>query len=115
MAFGVTKLMSKKSLTTLAALGFWAVIAAFVMPGVIRARNTPSAAPCVNNLLRIAGAKQSWALENRKSSNDAPIWDDLRPFLKPTLTCPQGGTYMPGPVGELPRCSIGGSSHTMPQ
>jgi hypothetical protein len=113
--FGVAMRMSKKSMIAIAALGVLAVLAASVVPAFIRARSTPSAAPCVNNLLQMQGAKQSWALDNGKSTNDTPVWDDIRPFLKPTLKCPQGGTYILGRVGEAPKCSIGGPSHTVPQ
>jgi hypothetical protein len=65
---------------------------------------------CINNLRQLQGAKQQWALEFHKGTNDAPTWEDLRPFLKPPFNCPQGGTYSFGRVGELPSCSI--AEHT---
>jgi hypothetical protein len=65
---------------------------------------------CVNNLRQLEGAKQQWALEFQKGTNDAPTWDDLRPFLKPKFYCPQGGAYSLGRVDELPSCSI--TEHT---
>jgi len=114
-SFGVAMHMTKKSKIAVAALGALAVLAALEVAPFIRARSTPSAAPCVNNLLQIEGAKQSWALDNGRSTNDTPAWEDIRPFLKPTIKCPQGGTYILGRVGEAPKCSIGGPSHTVPQ
>ena len=75
----------------------------------------PAAAPCVNHLMQLDGAKQQWELERHKTTNDTPTLDELRPYLKQTVACPEGGTYIPGRVGEPPRCSIGGPLHTMPK
>jgi hypothetical protein len=73
---------------------------------------------CQNNLRMIDGAKQEWCLEQHKSTNDIPTWKDLAPYLPikshhqnasgALLVCPDGGTYIIGKVGELPKCSIGG-------
>src|SRR6266705_5770531 len=63
---------------------------------------------CINNLRQIDGAKQQWALENHKTTNDMPIWEDVRPYFKNGIACPQGGTYILGRVDEPPRCSISG-------
>ena len=64
---------------------------------------------CYVNLKRIDGAKSSWALNHGKTTNDVPNWDDLvgkKAYLPEMPTCPQGGTYAAGSVGEAPRCSI---------
>ena len=64
---------------------------------------------CLTKLGQIEAAKnRCWALEQGKTTNDAPTWEDLRPYFKyPTpFTCPNGGTYTLGRVGELPTCSI---------
>lgn len=61
---------------------------------------------CVNNLRQLEGAKEQWALEFHKSTNDIVTVADLRPFLRAMLACPQGGAYILGRVGELPSCSI---------
>jgi hypothetical protein len=74
----------------------------------VRGGQRPS---CINNLRQLEGAKQQWALEFHKGTNDVPTWDDLRPILKPKLSCPRGGTYSLGRMGELPSCSI--SEHTV--
>jgi hypothetical protein len=86
----------------------------------IRGHKVSGAYPCVNNLRVISGAKDSWALEKNKTTNDTPTWNDLRPFLPDRWTngppiCPQGGTYTIGRVGEPPTCSIGGRWHAIPQ
>ena len=73
---------------------------------------------CINNLRQIDGAKQQWMLEQHKTTNDVPTWDDLRDYIGqsgttgPVLTCPAGGTYTIGRVGEKPTCSI--ARHRLP-
>lgn len=72
---------------------------------------------CVNNLRLYDSAKQQWALENKKQATDTPTEDDLRPYLGRGAngempTCPDGGTYTIGAVGEKPTCS--NPSHVLP-
>jgi hypothetical protein len=78
----------------------------------VGAHTMPAAHPCVNTLAVIDGCKQQWTLEYSKTTNDVPSWADLRPYLPDSMTkglprCPAGGSYMPGRVGEPPRCSLG--------
>jgi hypothetical protein len=75
--------------------------------------------PCVLNLRTIKSVKDLWMMENDKTTNDTPTWDDLRPLAKtcgwtnwPPI-CPQGGTYAIGQIGETPTCSIGGPEHSI--
>lgn len=104
----------------LIALGVFIILAAIsVYPFFTASALNPSGA-CVNNLRIIDAAKQEWGIENGKTTNDTPTWADLRPYLpnKYSLSrengsngipvCPEGGTYIIGKFGELPRCSIGG-------
>lgn len=115
--------MSKTFIIVLAAIA--AVVLAVGIPNFIRARNTPSSAPCVNRLMQIDSAKQEWALENGKTSNDVPTWGDIYPYLSSSFTnrwftngtpvCPEGGTYTLGRVGVHPTCTIGGPRHSYPE
>lgn len=68
---------------------------------------------CHGNLVQLELFKDQWASENRKSTNDTPTWDELRPSFPDRWSnsipvCPAGGTYTLGRVGEKPRCSVGG-------
>jgi hypothetical protein len=64
---------------------------------------------CVNNLRQIDGAKQQWALENRKTETAVPLANDLAPYLKDGIpACPQGGGYILNAVGLVPTCTIPG-------
>ena len=80
---------------------------AIAIPNFIRARGTPARNPCINILRQIDGAKQQWAMENHKLTNDVPTWEDIQPYLHMPVSCPQGGTYSLGTVADLPACSIG--------
>ena len=94
------------------------VLAVTVVPPFIRARSTSASNACVNHLRQIGGAKEQWAVDNRKTTNDIPSWDDIKPYLwhEEVPRCPDGGTYILGRVGDPPRCSlapafVGGKSH----
>jgi competence protein ComGC len=82
---------------------------AVAIPNYLKARETAQKNICINNLRRIDGAKQVWALQNNKDTNSTPTMDDLRLFLKgntASLRCPAGGTYTINKIGEAPSCSI---------
>ena len=82
---------------------------AIAIPNFVKARDTAMQNACINNLRQIDAAKQQWALENSKKSDDVPTAQDLNPFIKggyASLHCPAGGTYTIGPVNQAPVCSI---------
>jgi hypothetical protein len=67
---------------------------------------------CINNLRQIDGAKEQWALENKKSKGEVPagreLWGLTTGYLKRELHCPTGGVYDMRGVDEPPVCSIHG-------
>jgi hypothetical protein len=70
---------------------------------------------CINNLRVIDGAKDQWALENKKPSGVIPRPADLQPYLKDNAipACPANGFYTLNPVGSAPLCNIPG--HAIPR
>ena len=76
--------------------------------------NAPANA-CMNNLRIIEGAKDQWALENKKGVGDAMSAQDIQPYLKNNAlpACPQGGAYTLNALGAPPTCSVPG--HVLPQ
>ena len=88
---------------------------AVALPTIIVGRSASASNACVNNLMLLDKAKHRWAIENGRSMNDAPTIEELRPYLRRMWPCPQGGTYLPGKVGQPPRCSIGGEGHRLPE
>jgi hypothetical protein len=104
--------VSAKSKIIFAGVGCLAVALIALLPLLGRVHQLGLRPNCIFNLRQIEAAKQQWALEFHKSTNDVPTWDDLvgRGFLEKMPRCPQGGTYTIGRVGELPSCSI--AEHT---
>jgi hypothetical protein len=88
------------------------MLAAIAIPNFVKARATSQQNACINNLRQLDGAKQEWALEKGKKATDVPTKQDLLPYLRSWPVCPQGGTYIIGPVDEKPTCSISG--HELP-
>ena len=81
------------------------------MPGFTKARMHSAGLPCPENLQKIDGTKEQWALENNKKAGDTPTWDDLvttttSNYLRKTPHCPTGGVYTIGPIGTDPTCSL---------
>jgi competence protein ComGC len=91
------------------------LLLAIAIPNFVRAREVARQNACINNLRMIDGAKQQWALENRKLASDTPPAADLARFLRggyQTLQCPSGGRYEICSVGEPPTCTI--PDHVLP-
>src|SRR5438445_7785696 len=83
------------------------LLAAIAIPNFVRARQTSQTNACINNLRQIDGAKQQWALENKKSDTDTPLSTDVQVYIKNSLFphCPAGGTYTVSAVNTDPTCS----------
>ena len=88
------------------------LLSAIAIPNFVKARTTAQKNACISNLRQIDGAKQQWALENKKTDTDTPAREDLKPFLKNKQfpVCPAGGTYTINPVSNRPECSQAGHS-----
>lgn len=85
------------------------MMAAIAIPNFVKARSTAQMNMCISNLRQIDGAKQQWALENKKQTTDTPTAQELDTYLHrsfTTLKCPAGGIYTINAVGEKPACSI---------
>ena len=72
----------------------------------------------VGSMHAIQAAKNEWAFETKKTTNDVPTWADLLPYLRSEFTNyvatngvvvgPGGGIITIGRVGESPSCLIDG-------
>jgi prepilin-type N-terminal cleavage/methylation domain-containing protein len=106
------------------------LLAALLIPNVMRARARSQSAACINNLRQIDAAKQQWAMENRQPSTAEPQESDLNPYLGRTgsangVLCPAGGadatftsSYSINCVTSPPTCNIvptGPNAHVLPQ
>ena len=94
------------------------LLAAIAIPNFVKARTTACKSACVNNLRQIDGAKESWALENKKEAGAGVTTEDERQinrYIKgeERPKCPAGGNYIYGNVDETPRCSLLTDGHSI--
>jgi prepilin-type N-terminal cleavage/methylation domain-containing protein len=91
------------------------LLASIAIPNFVRARNTAQKNACINNLRQIDGAKQQWALENKKSDTDIPSDADVGQYIKNGFPkCPSGGTYTAAAVNADPTCNAPSGDHILP-
>jgi hypothetical protein len=97
----------------------WLLLATMAIPSYMPARPIAFRNACINNLWQIRDAKARWAAEGGKPTGAVPTEDDLyggngtNGFLNHHLTCPGGGTYTFGSVGENPKCSLSEKGHRL--
>jgi prepilin-type N-terminal cleavage/methylation domain-containing protein len=100
------------------------LLASIAIPNFIRARANSQVNACINNLRQIDGAKQQWALEQKKISSATPTAADIAPYMgrgmvgaavDVDIKCPSDGTYSGGinDCATAPECSTGGL-HVLP-
>ena len=85
------------------------LLAVIIIPNYIKARITSSRSTCADvNLRLIADAKTRWATDHHKPPGTVPEEADLLPYFKDGKmpTCIAGGTYVIGPIGSNPACSL---------
>jgi hypothetical protein len=82
------------------------MMAAIAVPNFVRARSMAQSNVCINNLKQLDGAKEQWALENKKKDGDEVKMSDLVPsYIKSEPRCPAGGgSYILNAVGTNPAC-----------
>ena len=96
------------------------ILIAIAVPGFVKARTESRRRSCQENLTKIDGAKDQWALENHKTTGDAPTIDDLYAadgsgFMKSSPTCPtDNAAYTLNNVGTAPACAGGYAGHVLP-
>src|ERR1043166_6549731 len=83
------------------------LLAAIAIPNFVKARTTAQKNACINNLRQIDGAKEQWALENKKSAGSTTDDAAVNGYIKGGAPkCPGGGTYTYNAVDTSPACSI---------
>ena len=90
------------------------LLAAIAIPNFIKAREASQKNACIANLKQLDGAKNTWALEQKKVNGDTPNDTDLfgtSLYIREKPVCPANGTYVLGVVSDKPVCNVGG--HTI--
>lgn len=106
-----TVLLWGVSLAVLAGIGLLVVV-----PDFVKARTPASNSACVAHLKQIDGAKEAWALKNKRTMGSPVDVAGVNCYLKNSATpvCPRGGAYSNNPVGTNPTCSLGATlGHTL--
>ena len=90
------------------------LLAAIAIPNFIKAREASQKNACIANLKQIDGAKNTWALEQKKTSSAVPVDTDLfgaTLYIREKPGCPANGTYALLDVATKPTCTVG--NHTL--
>ncbi len=88
------------------------LLAAIAIPNFVKARGNAQKNSCIENLRQIDGAKEQWALENKKSAGSTVDTSGLVEYLKGSAmpNCPGGGSYSVNEIDTSPTCDISGHS-----
>jgi hypothetical protein len=91
------------------------LLAAMAIPNHVKARMTECKNACINNLRQLDGAKEQWALENKKPAGTIVTAADEAAILKfvkgeAMPKCPDGGTLRINNIDAVPTCSFAGHS-----
>src|SRR5690606_38292290 len=87
------------------------IIIAIAVPAFLRARETARGRACQENLSKIDGAVEQYAMEHNLGHNGTVNLTDLynaegTGYLKAAPVCPAGGTYDTEiSIGDAPECS----------
>ena len=96
------------------------ILVGIAVPGFIKARTRSQGMACAENLAKIDGAMEQFALETNLDTGDGvalgDLWEaDGSGYMKSEPTCPSGGTYTVSAVGTPPTCDKeSGDLHKLP-
>ena len=97
------------------------ILIAIAVPSFLRAREISRRNACQENMSKVDGAKQQWALETSATQGAAPDWADLvgaTSYVRRSPACPGSGVYTIGDLMTDPACSLStgnaGFEHTYP-
>lgn len=94
------------------------ILIAIAVPGFIRARSQSRMRACQENLVKIDGSKEQYALENNSGPGATVAWSNLvqaggTGYMKNTPVEPSGGSYTINNVGTDPTCSTNYPGHSI--
>ena len=88
------------------------ILMAIAIPGMLHARSVSQTKTCIQNLWQIEQGKEEYAMAAGLGNGSVVEGSDLSPdYIKVFPAFPAGGTYLVGPVGDNPTCSVSG--HTL--
>lgn len=92
-----------------------ALLAVIAIPDFVKSRNSARVKMCVASLRTLHGAKQEWALNERKGESSIPGTAAIVPYLSANRmpVCPANGTYRLRRVARTPTCTLYLTGHTL--
>lgn len=98
--------------------GTAALVAAIAVPGILRERSLRRMRSCQENLTKIDGAKEQWALESNRIpgalvETEFIVAAGKSGYLKAFPFCPSGFDYVINEVGTNPVCPSGLPGHSL--
>jgi prepilin-type N-terminal cleavage/methylation domain-containing protein len=86
------------------------ILIAIAVPSFLRAREISRRNACQENLNKISGATQQWAIDKKIGADGAASWSELIGsdlYLRKSPECPSSGSYELGSdISENPTCSL---------
>ena len=104
-----------KAMRHIASALMLASVVVIIVAATWRQRHTSPEAQrkaCIHNQFELTMAKETWRVDNHKTTNDTPAMADIAGYLKKAPECPSGGAYTIGPVGRRVKCSV--PEHNVP-
>ncbi len=90
------------------------VLTAIAVPQFLQAKGRSMQRTCMQNLRKIADAKEVYAQEHKVPDGDAIAMEQIYPdYVRGASppSCPAGGVYTVGNVGSDPECSFNDPSY----
>ena len=87
-----------------------AVGAGMLLPALAKSKTEAQRIACHAQLKQIDGSKEMWATQEKRADGDTPSEAQVGEYFKDGMpSCPEGGTYTIGAVGQKATCSTHGS------